>query len=70
VAQADRFRQRAIALAAEAAALRSRLDSIESCSLWQAMAPVRGITNLFWRTPFGNEPEQNRRMPEEAGVGE
>lgn len=43
VAQADRFRQRAIALAAEAAALRSRLYSIESSSLWRATAPVRRV---------------------------
>jgi glycosyltransferase involved in cell wall biosynthesis len=42
-AQADRFRQRAIALASEAAALRSRLDSIESSSLWRATDPARRL---------------------------
>jgi glycosyltransferase involved in cell wall biosynthesis len=43
LAQADRFRQRAIALAGEAAALRRRLDAIESSSLWRAMRPVRRL---------------------------
>jgi glycosyltransferase involved in cell wall biosynthesis len=42
-AQAERFRQRAIALAAEAAALRSRLDSIEMSGFWRAMAPLRRL---------------------------
>jgi glycosyltransferase involved in cell wall biosynthesis len=42
-AQVDRFRQRATALVAEAAALRKRLDSIESSTLWRVMAPVRQL---------------------------
>jgi glycosyltransferase involved in cell wall biosynthesis len=40
-AQAERFRQRAIALAAEAAGLHCRLSAIESSSLWRATLPVR-----------------------------
>jgi glycosyltransferase involved in cell wall biosynthesis len=40
-AQADRFRQRAIALAAEAVTLRRRLNAIESSSLWRATLPLR-----------------------------
>jgi glycosyltransferase involved in cell wall biosynthesis len=58
-AQADRFRQCAIVMAAEAAALRSRLDSLESSTLWRAMAPVRRLGSAM--------PPELRRLLRRTG---